>query len=95
MWKRVIWTAERIPQTTVQLLALHCTRSFRRTWSLLKEVETRYCSVVASKFADPEMMIGGVIIPANIARANASQHMCSKHQGLSRFVAQRQALNAP
>ena len=35
----------------------------------IKEVETRYWVVVASKFALLEMIIGGVMIPANIARA--------------------------
>lgn len=38
-------------------------------WNLLREVETRYWVVFASKFADPEMMMGGVMIPANIASA--------------------------
>jgi hypothetical protein len=48
-------------------------RDFGRIGNLLREVETRYCSVVASKFAEPEIMMGGVMIPANIARAAGNQ----------------------
>ena len=35
----------------------------------IREVETRYWVIVASKFALLEMIMGGVIIPASIARA--------------------------
>jgi hypothetical protein len=68
--------AERMPQTTGWLLVSHCTGSLQTIVNLLSEVETRYCSVVASKFADPEMIIGGVMIPANIARANWESAGC-------------------
>ena len=68
--------AERMPQTTGWLLVSHCTGSLQTIGNLLSEVETRYCSVVASKFADPEMIIGGVMIPANIARANWESAGC-------------------
>jgi hypothetical protein len=31
---------------------------------VIKEAETRYCVVAVSKFAETEMMSGGVMIPA-------------------------------
>lgn len=35
----------------------------------IKEVDTRYCSVAVEKLADVERMIGGVMIPASMAKA--------------------------
>jgi hypothetical protein len=56
----------------------HCTGNLGIIEDLLREVETRYCSVFASKFAEPEIMMGGVIIPANMARAAGSKLKLAK-----------------
>jgi hypothetical protein len=53
----------------------HCTGNYGIIEDVLREVETRYCSVFASKFAEPEIMMGGVMIPANMARAAESELM--------------------
>jgi hypothetical protein len=56
----------------------HCIRNLGKIEDLLREVETRYCSVFVSKFAEPEIMMGGVMMPANMARAAGSELMLAK-----------------
>jgi hypothetical protein len=63
----VIWIADKIPQTICDKLLEDLGEVDGDFTGLTKDVETRYCVVDESKLALPAMMMGGVMIPANIA----------------------------
>ena len=51
----------------------------------IRDVDTRYCEVIGSKFAAPPRMMGGVITPANIERACWKPRSKARNNGILSF----------